>query len=1176
MDNLVITSWNMHCTFNSAGPYIHELMGTSDILFLSEHGLYGCELWKIGKIHTDFHFEAKASNNLNETNFGHIPGHGGIAILWRKNINASIRPIPEAGTDRMMVLEITSKTGTTLHVIGVYLPYYGCKISNPAFEFNVLQELILECNGKGETVVIGDTNSHINLGPPRGWGNTTINGKMFMNVMNRCDMVIADLQSIAKGPTFTFHSTIGSSYVDHAAISHEGYELVKRVEVLSDQIINTSDHLAIQLELSVNFPHRTEPITIKNKTAWHKVLKQDIVNEYTVPLEELTHALLTEYGLDTCKILESQAHNVFEMEVDNDVFLQRFTSNILRASNRLPQIKKNKALKPYWDEDLRALSKEKRSARAEWRISGGTRDDTDMAFLRYKEAKKQFRKLIRQKSYAYELKNIQELGETQEVDNTFFWYKVNTQKGKTERANTLFDDNKSLITDPDQIRLEWNTYYEKLYSDDIEYKGDPYFKESVENEVCILSNTVIGSDELEDGCITVDEIYVELSKLKTKKAPGWDGITNEHIKHSGKLTLATLTWIMNKIIWKEKLPISYKRGYIISLPKPNKDKRVKDNNRGITLLTTFYKLLERIIFKREKPWLNDHDVMDEIQGGGREKISCLHTSYLVQEAVAENTERGSNVFVAFLDIKKAFDSVWLPGFLLKLHRAGMRPKPWKIIYDAYQSFQCAALVDGSPGTWFNVKRGVHQGAPLSMPLYQVYINEMIIELRKSIYGIQINSIDVTSPAHADDIAVMALYKVALNHLLNIVYQHSVVWNFDYNIDKCVVLLWGKDIEPNVPIMLGPGQLNIVKTCKHMGVTLSTDNNEQKEIRAKRISAGKGVMYAARGLGSHTLQMPPKVLSKIYWAVAVPRMTYGLDVTPINNSDLNELDKAHRYNAKVIQNLPQNTPTPAPLATIGWLTLAAHIAILKLCFMWRVLCLPDNNIYKRVMISVLRKCTQNGVTLKKSILSPTVCMYNCAKKYGMDEYLLNCLEEGNFGVLNANKTLVKKIISEQEYFRWRATCFLYSSLSVYMSAIDKIAVHTWWIFANKFPHLLRKISSVVALLCGTQPKSLQCFQTMCKLCQSRQPDSIEHTLFVCESLKSTRIDHLRKISASMPIAMNNEFSNMTPHRKVVFLLSGLSAAYTWEWTAIYSNIANFVYEMYRERFKYYEQISENPP
>ena len=81
-----------------------------------------------------------------------------------------------------------------------------------------------------------------------------------------------------------------------------------------------------------------------------------------------------------------------------------------------------------------------------------------------------------------------------------------------------------------------------------------------------------------------------------------------------------------------------------------------------------------------------------------------------------------------------------------------------------------------------------------------------------------------------------------------------------------------------------------------------------------------------------------VLSKLYWSVAIPRMLYGLDVQPVNETGLMELEKAYRQHCKLIQRLPQIIPNPAPLATVGWLGISGYIDIMKLCFMWRVLCM----------------------------------------------------------------------------------------------------------------------------------------------------------------------------------------------------------------------------------------------
>ena len=88
--------------------------------------------------------------------------------------------------------------------------------------------------------------------------------------------------------------------------------------------------------------------------------------------------------------------------------------------------------------------------------------------------------------------------------------------------------------------------------------------------------------------------------MKNKKVPGWDKVTIEHLKHSGELIMHTVTWLMNSMVKLEIIPKFYKKGLIVPIPKANKDHTIKDNNRGITLLSVLYKLIERIIIKREK------------------------------------------------------------------------------------------------------------------------------------------------------------------------------------------------------------------------------------------------------------------------------------------------------------------------------------------------------------------------------------------------------------------------------------------------------------------------------------------------------------------------------------------------------------------------------------------------
>ena len=106
----------------------------------------------------------------------------------------------------------------------------------------------------------------------------------------------------------------------------------------------------------------------------------------------------------------------------------------------------------------------------------------------------------------------------------------------------------------------------------------------------------------------------------------------------------------------------------------------------------------------------------------------------------------------------------------------------------------------------------------------------------------------------------------------------------------------------------------------------------------------------------------------------------------------------------------------------------------------------------------------------------------------------------------------------------------------------------------------------------QPKGLQCIQRICTLCPYREHDSPEHVLLRCETLALLRNALLLKVIFNMPNAMKLNFDSMTPHRKVVFLLSGFQCGYTSEWSRIYAEVANFVYRIYKERYKKYNENS----
>ena len=62
-------------------------------------------------------------------------------------------------------------------------------------------------------------------------------------------------------------------------------------------------------------------------------------------------------------------------------------------------------------------------------------------------------------------------------------------------------------------------------------------------------------------------------------------------------------------------------------------------------------------------------MLHPLQGGFRQGLSCIHTAFVLQEAISASLEQKSKVFAAFLDVRKAFDTVWHRGLMVKLAEA---------------------------------------------------------------------------------------------------------------------------------------------------------------------------------------------------------------------------------------------------------------------------------------------------------------------------------------------------------------------------------------------------------------------------------------------------------------------------------------------------------------------------
>jgi hypothetical protein len=100
------------------------------------------------------------------------------------------------------------------------------------------------------------------------------------------------------------------------------------------------------------------------------------------------------------------------------------------------------------------------------------------------------------------------------------------------------------------------------------------------------------------------EVELAIEKLKSHKSPGIDQIPAELIKAGGRTIHCAIHKLIIAIWNKEELPEEWKESIIVFIHK-KRDKTDCNNYRGISLLSTTYKILFNILLSRLIPYAEE-------------------------------------------------------------------------------------------------------------------------------------------------------------------------------------------------------------------------------------------------------------------------------------------------------------------------------------------------------------------------------------------------------------------------------------------------------------------------------------------------------------------------------------------------------------------------------------------
>ena len=395
----------------------------------------------------------------------------------------------------------------------------------------------------------------------------------------------------------------------------------------------------------------------------------------------------------------------------------------------LPRYHFRKNLKPYWSDELNILKRDKMFWFKQWKEGGPTLDPGDPVRINMKASKKLFVRTLRNISKQYKEDRIAEAAKSAEFDRDSFWRIFKSMKNAGGGSvHAVQNAGGKVVYKLDEILEVWKGHFDTLSTSKHEDKFDNQHYEMVSQAVreWTLENGI--SDFLEIP-FTNEEVKLATQKLNQGKTPGHDGITAEHIRLGGPKLVRVLCALFNLCVLREYVPGNFRKGIQVPLYKGNITCSLSpDNYRGITLLSTFNKLFEVLIWR--KVWFWDCLVSD-LHGAGRKCSSCIHTALTLQETIAKERERHRNIFVSYYDVSKAYDSVWVDGLFYQLHEMGINGSLWRILYTTHQDFMCCVRIGEGTSAWYPMQCGMHQGGFLSLVKYTAFINSLLTSLEES-------------------------------------------------------------------------------------------------------------------------------------------------------------------------------------------------------------------------------------------------------------------------------------------------------------------------------------------------------------------------------------------------------------------------------------------------------------
>jgi len=518
------------------------------------------------------------------------------------------------------------------------------------------------------------------------------------------------------------------------------------------------------------------------------------------------------------------------------------------------------------------------------------------------------------------------------------------------------------------------------------------------------------------------------------------------------------------------------------------------------LANTGLKLLTMMLANRLSCWLDKNKKLSDNQAAYRRRMGCEDHIFTLKSTIDLNTKNGKKLFVLFVDLSGAFDTVSHNLLWTKLDRLGLSYKFINFIKQIYKHAAAKVRTNESESEFFNIEKGVLQGETLSPMLWNIFLDGIVEELNNNAEtrAVTLNEKKLKILMYADDIAMTAGNAFDMQEKIETLRNFFITHDLKINLNKTNVVAYGTSKRKNKSPKFYWGEETIqpASEYKYLGVILREKINHNEicsDLLSKAAAAETQLLKLIEKAKIKTLKSRLKLFDSLCKSI----LMYCAHIWGIYT-----LEKLEKFQLRFLRRL-LNLPSYTPAAFLRLETQCTPITlqILKNAINYIIKTLQDDrdSFAKHSLKELLAH--RNNIKMKYNYVRDLGQLLN---KYGCEEeyYLLFHTDfKTNNELKNIILNKIEDSLKEEDMMRIAESQSLhFYHLLKYEDKCEKFLDMPWnWNLIKLGVQLRLNYPTFSVSGCRTNLKFINAIfrnqaNTQCSVCHSEE--TLIHVLFNC--------------------------------------------------------------------------------